>query len=76
MINYLFDVDGTLTPSRKPMVLDFKTYFKFWVRTQQSSGNKVYLVTGSDKDKTIEQVVKKYGRRLMAPTRTLVISYL
>ena len=38
------------------MVLDFKTYFKFWVRTQQSSGNKVYLVTGSDKDKTIEQV--------------------
>lgn len=56
MINYLFDVDGTLTPSRKPMVLDFKTYFKFWVRTQQSSGNKVYLVTGSDKDKTIEQV--------------------
>lgn len=56
MINYLFDVDGTLTPSRKPMVLDFKTYFKFWIRTQQSSGNKVYLVTGSDKDKTIEQV--------------------
>ena len=56
MINYLFDVDGTLTPSRKPMVEDFKNYFKFWVRTQQSSGNKVYLVTGSDKDKTIEQV--------------------
>ena len=56
MVNFLFDVDGTLTPPRKSMVLDFKTYFKFWVRTQQSSGNKVYLVTGSDKDKTIEQV--------------------
>lgn len=56
MINYLFDIDGTLTPSRKPMVLDFKTYFKFWVSTQQSSGNKVYFVTGSDYDKTIEQV--------------------
>ena len=56
MINYLFDVDGTLTPSRKPMVEDFKNYFKFWVSTQQSSGNKVYFVTGSDYDKTVEQV--------------------
>ena len=56
MINFLFDIDGTLTPPRKPMVSDFKNYFKFWVRTQQSSGNKVYLVTGSDKDKTIEQI--------------------
>jgi phosphomannomutase len=58
MVNFLFDVDGTLTPPRKSMVSDFKTYFKFWVRTQQSSGNKVYLVTGSDKDKTIKQVGK------------------
>ena len=56
MINYLFDVDGTLTPSRKPIVEDFKKYFKFWINTQQSSGNKVYFITGSDKDKTIEQV--------------------
>ena len=56
MINYLFDVDGTLTPSRKPMVEDFKNYFKFWVSTQQSSGNKVYFVTGSDYYKTVEQV--------------------
>ena len=56
MINYLFDVDGTLTPSRKPMVEDFKNYFKFWVSTQQSSGNKVYFITGSDYDKTVEQV--------------------
>ncbi len=58
MINYLFDVDGTLTPSRKPIVEDFKKYFKFWINTQQSSGNKVYFITGSDKDKTIEQVGK------------------
>ena len=56
MINYLFDVDGTLTTSRKPMVEDFKNYFKFWVSTQQSSGNKVYFITGSDYDKTVEQV--------------------
>ena len=45
---YLFDVDGTLTPSRGVMDPDFKQFFK--------SLPNYSLVTGSDKPKTIEQV--------------------
>jgi phosphomannomutase len=56
MINFLFDVDGTLTPSRRPMDEGFLWFFYKWVLFQQSIGNKVFFVTGSDKDKTIEQV--------------------
>lgn len=45
----IFDVDGTLTPSRQPIDPAFKKWFV--------SNIKVYsLVTGSDKEKTIEQV--------------------
>jgi phosphomannomutase len=55
-MNYLFDVDGTLTPSRKPMDSKFRSYFIKWIIKQQLDGNRVYLVTGSDVNKTIEQV--------------------
>lgn len=55
-MNFLFDVDGTLTPARKPMIDRFRRFFGHWVVRQQTNGNKVFLVTGSDKDKTIEQV--------------------
>ena len=55
-MNYLFDVDGTLTDARKPIVKEFKDYFGKWVTFQRSKGNKVYLVTGSDRDKTVEQI--------------------
>jgi phosphomannomutase len=48
---FIFDVDGTLTPSRKMMDLTFKKFFKEFCRS-----NQVFLVTGSDKKKTIEQV--------------------
>lgn len=51
MSNYIFDVDGTLTPSRGVM----DPYFKAWFLGFASSNN-VVLVTGSDKLKTIEQV--------------------
>lgn len=51
MINYIFDIDGTLTPSRLPINPDFEIFFKKWI-----SNKNVYLVTGSDKDKTIEQI--------------------
>lgn len=54
--SYLFDVDGTLTPSRKPMTKEFQNGFISWVESQSGLGNNVYLVTGSDKEKTIEQV--------------------
>lgn len=50
-IKYVFDVDGTLTPSRGRMNKHFAVWFsKFCER------NDVYLVTGSDRAKTIEQV--------------------
>ena len=50
-MNYVFDVDGTLTPSRQPINEKFKEFFLNWME-----GKEVYLVTGSDKEKTIEQV--------------------
>jgi phosphomannomutase len=50
-INYLFDVDGTLTPSRCVIDPDFKLFFLEWIK-----GKKVYLVTGSDYEKSREQL--------------------
>ena len=50
-MNYLFDIDGTLTPSRLPIDKDFEQYFFEWMQDKN-----VYFVTGSDKDKTIEQI--------------------
>lgn len=51
MIAYVFDVDGTLTPSRLPMDQEFSQFFTNWSRDK-----KVFFVTGSNSDKTIEQV--------------------
>jgi len=48
---WLFDVDGTLTPSRGTIHPDFKTFFHDFCKN-----NHVYLVTGSDKPKTVEQI--------------------
>ena len=48
---YIFDVDGTLTPSRLPMTEEFLEFFNDW-----SKINTFYLVTGSDIDKTKQQV--------------------
>jgi phosphomannomutase len=56
MINYLFDIDGTLTPHRQPMVKSFKSFFADWISKKRDQKDKVFLVTGSDKDKTIEQI--------------------
>lgn len=50
-MNFVFDVDGTLTPSRGQMDPEFKQWFKNWIRHRP-----VYLVTGSDYAKTLEQV--------------------
>jgi len=47
----MFDIDGTITPSRLPINQDFEAFFKNWI-----SNKKIYLVTGSDKEKTIEQI--------------------
>tara|TARA_Y100000361_G_C11095030_1_gene308544 strand:- start:37 stop:777 length:741 start_codon:yes stop_codon:yes gene_type:complete len=48
---FIFDVDGTLTPSRLSMTKKFKKFFKEW-----SKKNTFYLVTGSDLPKMQEQV--------------------
>ena len=49
--DYIFDVDGTLTPSRGSIDPKFyKEFLKFCY------SHRVFLVTGSDKDKTIEQI--------------------
>ena len=56
VISYIFDVDGTLTPARESMEKEFHDSFISWVESQSELGNNVYLVTGSDKEKTVEQV--------------------
>lgn len=56
LVNFLFDIDGTLTEPRGKMNEDFRRRFGTWVTLQRESGNSVYFVTGSDKDKTVEQI--------------------
>ena len=51
MTNFVFDVDGTLTPSRGRMDEGFKRFFLKFIKEHA-----VYLVTGSDYYKTVEQV--------------------
>jgi phosphomannomutase len=48
---FIFDVDGTLTPSRQTMNEEFRKWF-----IDFCDSNDVYLVTGSDYAKTLEQV--------------------
>lgn len=49
--HFIFDVDGTLTPSRGKIDPQFAEWFKQFVTL-----NTVCLVTGSDRLKTIEQI--------------------
>ena len=51
---YLFDIDGTLTPSRLRIDPEFEQFFLQWMKDKD-----VIFVTGSDKDKTVEQVGEK-----------------
>ena len=53
---FAFDVDGTLTPSRQRIDPLFEQWFTKWIDTVQEEGHSVLLVTGSDLDKTIEQL--------------------
>jgi phosphomannomutase len=50
-VKYIFDVDGTLTPSRGQMDKEFRKWFSLF-----AEGHEVYLVTGSDRPKTLEQI--------------------
>ena len=51
MIKFIFDVDGTLTESRQQIDLSFESFMIKFCCTYD-----VYLVTGSDREKTVEQV--------------------
>ena len=51
MKKFIFDVDGTLTPSRKKIEHEFWAPFLIFCRHYN-----VYLVTGSDRQKTLEQL--------------------
>jgi len=51
MTRFIFDVDGTLTPSRQTMDPEFKEFFLDFM-----TKHKVWLVTGSDYPKTKEQL--------------------
>lgn len=51
MNHFLFDVDGTLTPSRKKINSEFALWFLYFCQH-----NNVSLVTGSDNPKTLEQI--------------------
>lgn len=48
---FIFDIDGTLTPSRNLMDEKFKKWFERW-----SFGKTIWLVTGSDRSKSVEQL--------------------
>lgn len=50
-LNFAFDVDGTLTPSRQRIVPQFVEWFLSFCQN-----NNVYLVSGSDYEKTLEQL--------------------
>jgi phosphomannomutase len=51
MRNYIFDVDGTLTVSRMKIDKEFGNWFEHF-----ATHNACYIVTGSDREKTLEQV--------------------
>jgi len=48
---FIFDIDGTLTPSREQIDPEFLLFMMFF-----AAKHDVYLVTGSDRDKTLEQI--------------------
>ena len=50
---FMFDIDGTLTPARKPMTKSMESIF-----TGFCERNRVFLVTGSDMSKVKQQVPK------------------
>ena len=54
MKKFIFDVDGTLTPSRRKITSEFFPIFSNFARE-----NDVYLVTGSDREKTLEQITSE-----------------
>ena len=50
---YIFDMDGTLTPSRREMTPDFEKFFSQWAKEHF-----FFLVSGSNLEKIKEQVTQ------------------
>ena len=48
---YLFDVDGTLTPSKANIIPSFENFFKEWME-----GKEVYIISGGSFDRIIGQL--------------------
>ena len=53
MIKYIFDVDGVLCDTGQLIDDEFSDYFQCW-----SKDKTYYLVTGSHKEKTIDQAIE------------------
>ena len=60
-MKWIFDVDGTLTPSRGKIDPEFANYFLWFVKTHL-----VYLATGSDYPKTVEQLGEEICKEVQA----------
>lgn len=60
-MNIVFDVDGTLTPSRGQMDTGFRAEFLSWLA---HTDHAVWLCTGSDYPKTVEQVGSQVCERV------------
>ena len=58
---YVFDVDGTLTPSRDIIYSNFESFLLDWVTLRN-----VHLITGSDYEKTLEQIGPELAERVTA----------
>jgi phosphomannomutase len=58
-MNFVFDVDGTLTPSRSSIDPEFRSWFMSWIEHRP-----VWLVTGSDYPKTLEQLGSQLCERV------------
>ena len=58
---YVFDVDGTLTPSRDIIDSNFESFLLDWVTLRN-----VHLITGSDYEKTLEQIGPELAERVSA----------
>ena len=58
--NFVFDVDGTLTPSRQAIDPEFASWWKNWCVNKW-----VYLVTGSDVLKTKEQLGNDFHQHVV-----------
>ena len=57
---FLFDVDGTLTPSRKEINNTFFSFLEDWSQRAIKNKDKVFLTTGSDLPKLKEQIPESF----------------